>query len=572
MKRATFCFLLVSLTVLCGAATAQCEVGRLAPSDGAVGDQFGFWLAMDGGTVLVGAFEHDGGGVAYVYVHQGGGTADPWDDSWVELAQLRGSQSTGDAAFGTAVALWGGTAVVGAPREGVGGAAYVFERDDQGTLDPLDDTWDQVARLAPGVQFSGDQFGARVTVYADTLIVAAYSDDERGVDAGAVHVFERDPLGVWVETAKVFSSDATAGDEFGLSPSLSGDTFVVGARYDEDNGPRSGSGFVFERDDGGTPANRLDDTWVQTAKLHPGDAQAYDYFAQNTTLYEDTAIFSKHFDDDACSGSAFCESGAAYVFERDDLGTPDDRLDDAWVQTAKLVASDAHERDYLGLVPFLRGDRALLSANGVDGRGQDSGAAYSFERDDRGTPSDRFDDVWVERAKLGAHDGRGGDELGYGLALEGSLAVVGARFDDGSGSARVFDLDLTCPAGVVARPGSGVNAGCFTAVNIPRLGGTWTAEIDTLGHPGARISVVLGVDTPLRPPLALPLGELLIDLPGGILFLRTFTLSSPFGTDVFSYAIPPSTSLAGLRAYLQGAILGGAGPEFCNALDVILGL
>jgi len=572
MKRVALFSVLALLPVLCGETTAQCEIGRLTPSDGAGGDQFGFWLAVDGGTSLVGAFEHGDGGAAYVYVHQDRGTADPWDDAWVELAQLHGSLSTGDAAFGTAVALYDGTAVVGAPREGVGGAAYVFERDDRGTLDPLDDTWVEVARLAPAMQSTGDQFGARVTLYADTLVVAAYSDDERGVDAGAVHVFERDPQGVWVETAKLFSSDAAAGDEFGLSPSLSGDTFIVGARYDEDNGPRSGSGFVFERDDGGTPANRLDDTWVQTAKLHPGDARAYDYFAQNTTLFEDTAIFSKHFDDDACSGSSSCESGAAYVFERDDLGTPDDRLDDRWIQTAKLVASDGHARDYLGLVPFLRGNRALLSANGVDGSGQDSGAVYSFERDDRGTPGDRFDDVWVESAKLSAHDARGGDELGYGLALEGSLAVVGARFDDGSGSARVFDLDLACPAGVVPRPGSGINAGCFTPVDVPRLGGTWSARIDTLGHPGARISVVLGVDTPLRQPLALPMGELLIDLPGGNLFLRTFTLSSPFGADVFSYAIPPSTSLAGLRVFAQGAILGGAGPEFCNALDVILGL
>ena len=73
-KRVALFSVLALLPVLCGETTAQCEIGRLTPSDGAGGDQFGFWLAVDGGTSLVGAFEHGDGGalqVTFAGTHEG---------------------------------------------------------------------------------------------------------------------------------------------------------------------------------------------------------------------------------------------------------------------------------------------------------------------------------------------------------------------------------------------------------------------------------------------------------------------------------------------------------------------
>jgi len=48
------------------------------------------------------------------------------------------------------------------------------------------------------------------------------------------------------EDTKLTASDAAAGDQFGFSVSISGDTAIVGANFDDDAGTNSGSAYVFE--------------------------------------------------------------------------------------------------------------------------------------------------------------------------------------------------------------------------------------------------------------------------------------------------------------------------------------
>ena len=47
------------------------------------------------------------------------------------------------------------------------------------------------------------------------------------------------------ENAKLTASDGAASDFFGFSVSISGDTALVGAHGDDDNGSNSGSAYVF---------------------------------------------------------------------------------------------------------------------------------------------------------------------------------------------------------------------------------------------------------------------------------------------------------------------------------------
>ena len=68
--------------------------------------------------------------------------------------------------------------------------------------------------------------------------------------------------GRWQQQAKLLSDDGAAQDGFGLSVAISGDTAVVGALWDDDNGTSSGSAYVF-RFDGST--------WLQEAKLLPDE-------------------------------------------------------------------------------------------------------------------------------------------------------------------------------------------------------------------------------------------------------------------------------------------------------------
>ncbi len=48
---------------------------------------------------------------------------------------------------------------------------------------------------------------------------------------------------------KITPDDGTAGDNFGISASISGDYAIVGARFDDDNGDESGNAIVNNSND-----------------------------------------------------------------------------------------------------------------------------------------------------------------------------------------------------------------------------------------------------------------------------------------------------------------------------------
>jgi len=83
--------------------------------------------------------------------------------------------------------------------------------------------------------------------------------------------FEPFPAGALtpIEVAKLVAPDGAAGDYFGYSVAVDGDTAVIGAFNDDDNGPNSGSAYVFIRSGS---------SWVQQAKLTASDGAEYDSF------------------------------------------------------------------------------------------------------------------------------------------------------------------------------------------------------------------------------------------------------------------------------------------------------
>jgi len=108
---------------------------------------------------------------------------------------------------------------------------------------------------------AGDQFGISVAITGDTIVVGASLDDDNGTDSGSAYVFTHTGT-TWTQQAKLTASDGAAGDYFGRRVAIAGDTIVVGARYDDDNGTWSGSAYVFMRT--GT-------TWIEQAKLTASD-------------------------------------------------------------------------------------------------------------------------------------------------------------------------------------------------------------------------------------------------------------------------------------------------------------
>ncbi len=220
-----------------------------------------------------------------------------------------------------------------------------------------------------------------------------------------------------MEVAKLLADDAEAGDRFGFSVAVDGDTALIGAFLHDDAGSSSGSAYVFTRDGMGN--------WSQQAKLTAGDAAADDQFGFSVSVAGDTALIGAPLDDDDVAGNA---SGSAYVFMRS--GT-------TWTQQAKLTADDdADVNDNFGNSVSVDGDTALIGAHFNDDASNDSGSAYVFTRDGMGN--------WSQQAKLTADDAATLDEFGYSVSVAGDTALIGARLDDdaftNSGSAYVFSL------------------------------------------------------------------------------------------------------------------------------------
>jgi hypothetical protein len=369
------------------------EMQKLLASDGAAGDAFGCFVSIDGNTALIGAFwDDDNGqdsGSAYVFIRTG--------ITWTQQAKLLASDGAGGDNFGSWVALDDDTALVGAYyHDNTKGAAYVFTRSDT--------TWTQQAELLASDGAVGDQFGRCVSIDGDTALIGAWHNNN---EMGSAYVFTRSGT-TWTQQAKLLASDGAGGDNFGVSTSLSGDTALIGAYCDDDNGQDSGSAYVFTRS--GT-------TWIQQAKLLASDGAAEDYYGWSVSLGGDTALIG--------AGEIGHDSGSAYVFTRSGS---------TWTQQAKLLPLDGAIGNHFGVTSSLSGDRALIGApynNG--GNGQESGSAYVFTRS--GT-------TWTQQAKLIASDGASYDWFAYSVSLDGDTALINGPLNDDngqdSGSAYIF--------------------------------------------------------------------------------------------------------------------------------------
>ena len=99
--------------------------------------------------------------------------------------------------------------------------------------------WAQAAKLVADDGAAGDQFGVSVSVSGSTVVVGARNDDDAGDNSGSAYVFEKSDDGTWAQAAKLVAADAAQNDFFGIFVSVSGSTVVVGALLD------AGSGYIW---------------------------------------------------------------------------------------------------------------------------------------------------------------------------------------------------------------------------------------------------------------------------------------------------------------------------------------
>ena len=202
----------------------------------------------------------------------------------------------------------------------------------------------------------------------------------------------------WKLNTKLTQSDPLV-NGLGYNIVLDADTAVVGAL--------DGIGaYVFVLREG---------KWeLQSKLLPPSDGSDYTRFGWVAALDADIALVGA-LERDAINPFTEPNVPSVHVFER---------IGNIWTHTIKLSPRSSG----FGYRLALSSGFALVSSVNDDDNGENSGAAYMFQRNNNS---------WVEHAKLKPTDGKEGDYFGTSVSLSGQTAIIAAS---GSGAAYVFTL------------------------------------------------------------------------------------------------------------------------------------
>lgn len=294
--------------------------------------------------------------------------ASPLAAQMAQQAYVKASNTRAEMRFGWSCAISGDTMVIGAPYEqsaspGVNGdqastslqyagAAYVFVRAANGA-------WTQQAYLKASDPKQGACFGWAVAISGDLIAVGAYGHEDY---KGCVYLFHRTGE-TWQQERQITASNGEAGDQFGYSLALSGNTLVVGA-IGEDSAStgvdgnessnaasNSGAAYVFTRRLVGIPSVPV---WTQSAYLKATNTDAGDRFGTSVALSGNLVVVGAYGEDSAATGADGNQAnndaentGAAYVYERTEAG---------WVPAGYLKRPPGTTGLYFGNIVAVTGD------------------------------------------------------------------------------------------------------------------------------------------------------------------------------------------------------------------------
>jgi len=353
-------------------STVICEDVKLTASNGKSNDYFGCSVSISGDYAIVGVYQNRG--AAYVFKREG--------TSWTQQAELTCQRGYTAGLFGDSVSISGDYAIVDAQDyKGSPHSFFIFRRE--GT------SWTQQAEFYYRYNYS-DYTGVLVSISGNYAI-------------GGANIFECVGSS-WAQQAELLKPDLGRYERFGNSVSISGDYVIVATR------PLFGLVYIFKREG---------ESWTQQAELASLDSSAEDSFGCSVSIDGDYAVVGAERD-----GSSGENSGAAYIYKRSGS---------TWSEQTKLIASDSTDWALFGNSVSIKGDYAVIGADGDDENGKNSGSAYIFEREGAG---------WVQKTKLTAWDGTNQDYFGLSVSIDGDYVIVGAPYDDdkggNTGSAYIF--------------------------------------------------------------------------------------------------------------------------------------
>jgi hypothetical protein len=314
--------------------------------------------------------------------------------------------------FGSAVAVSGDMALIGAKSENVDGrsiqgAVYVY-RKTRGV-------WKQAQKLVASDGAAGDQFGSVITLLGkDVVITSPYASVEGRIWQGAAYVFSFSG-NTWVEKQKLTAKGGGVFETFGRSARLGEKYLFVGSGGAQRAGQyKPYKVHVFLR-----KAGKAGDTWVEKQVLDAPDPD------DPTSAFGGAIAIA---DGRAMIGAATSTidgnpgQGAVYAYRE---------VRGVWKLTDTLLAHDGVARDNFGIAVGFDGETALIGSPGVEfDSGVSQGAVYQFQLSKKG---------WVETQKFTSEDGTGINLFGASVSYSNDSVLVGAyAVDSYRGAAYMF--------------------------------------------------------------------------------------------------------------------------------------
>ena len=448
--------------------------------------RFGKTVSISGSYAIVGTDGEDtsanNSGAAYIFERD-------TDGSWNQFPTILKASNVGESdAFGTSVSISGNYAIVGAPNEDSdasganqsdtvdSGAAYIFERDTNGSWNEIKilKASNAVTTGPPGTGYNID-FGSGTTTDTSTAgdgnQPGYWNTKDNNQISGAgtltgtlLDINQQNSISYTLVTGTVITvtggTDPITNDAFYYNSGTWKFTLtqVPNGTYDlwyyaSSHGSINTGEFTITNSSGGSyTANNISSGSASVSnvevttgtlileystgggnyrglaglQLVPLSLPDGEKFGSSVSISGSYAIVGAINED-----TSVVDSGAAYIFERDGNGS--------WNETQILKASNAGGSDLFGNSVAINEGYAIVGAKEEDTTADDNkGAAYIFER--------ATDGSWNQVPTiLKASNADDNDQFGYSVSISGSYAIVGAPYEDtsgtNSGSAYVFKRD-----------------------------------------------------------------------------------------------------------------------------------
>jgi hypothetical protein len=381
---------------------------RLSDPNPSAVNGFGNAVGIAGSVVVVGARSDDTGAenAGSAYVYDLAGPSPA-----VAVLVLRNPDPAANDNFGRKVAIAGDYVVVGAHADDTGannaGSAYFYELGGVNPAVP-------VAVLRNPTPGETELFGVSVAISDSMLVVGASLDHGAGTDAGAVYVYDIAALNNPIPGTVLYNPEPAAGDSFGQTIAISGNRLVVGAQGDDFAASSAGSAYVYDLG-GASPTQPI-------ARLRNPDPAAADQFGGAVAIAGSLVAIGTFSDDTGATNA-----GSAYGFN---LAAPNPSVPSVTLRNPRPVADDQ-----FGIAVALHESKLWVGGNQVDEETSSSGIVYGYDL------ASALPAVPVIRLHhLGTSNG---DHFGQAVALAGPRLVVGVPGDNtgagDSGSVYIYD-------------------------------------------------------------------------------------------------------------------------------------